>query len=80
MNILIVAIGSYGDVLPLVGLAKTLLNRGHDVTFFTNEHFTNLVQQAGLNFVPLGTVADYEAIANHPDLWRPHKGWRLLIW
>jgi len=79
MNILIVAVGSYGDVLPLVGLAKTLLNRGHDVTFFTNEHFADLVRQAGLNFVPLGTVADYEAIANHPDLWHPHKGWRLLM-
>ena len=79
MNILIMAVGSYGDVLPLVGIARELRSRGHDVTFFTNEHFADLVQQAGLNIVPLGTVADYEALANHPDLWHPHKGWRLLM-
>ena len=69
MNALMMAVGSYGDVLPLVGITRELRSRGHDVTFFTNEHFTDLVQQAGLNVVPLGTVADYEAIANHPDLW-----------
>lgn len=79
MNVLLVAIGSYGDVLPLVGIARELRSRGHDITFFTNEHFGNLVQEAGLDFVSLGTVADYEALANHPDLWHPHKGWRLLM-
>ena len=79
MNVLIVAVGSYGDVLPLVGLGRELCFRGNDVTFFTNAHFAELVQHAKLNFVPLGTVADYDAIANHPDLWHPHKGWRLIM-
>ncbi len=79
MNILIVAVGSYGDVLPLVGLGRELRSRRHDVTFFTNGHFTNLVQHAGLNFIAMGSAEEYDAVANHPDLWHPHKGWRVIM-
>ena len=79
MNILIVAVGSYGDVLPLVGLGRELYSRGHNVTLFTNDHFANCVQQAGLSFVPMGAAEEYDAVANHPDLWHPHKGWRVIM-
>ena len=78
MNMLVVAIGSYGDVLPLVGLARELKKRGHTVTFFTNDHFAQLIQRAGLDFVALGTAAEYDSIANHPDLWHPQKGWKVV--
>lgn len=79
MNILIVAVGSYGDVLPLVGLGRALRSRNHAVTLFTNGHFADLVQQAGLDFVPMGSAEEYDAVANHPDLWHPHKGWRVIM-
>jgi UDP:flavonoid glycosyltransferase YjiC (YdhE family) len=79
MNILIVTVGSYGDVLPLVGLGRELRSRGHGVTFFTNGHFADLIQQAELKFVPMGSAEEYDAVANHPDLWHPHKGWRLIM-
>lgn len=79
MNVLIVAVGSYGDVLPLVGLGRALRSRGHAVTLFTNAHFANLVQQAGLNFVAMGSAEEYDAVANHPDVWHPHKGWRVIM-
>jgi len=79
MTILIVAVGSYGDVLPLVGLGRALRSRGHAVTLFTNSHFANLVQHAGLQFVAMGSAEEYEEVANHPDLWHPHKGWRVIM-
>lgn len=79
MTILIVAVGSYGDVLPLVGLGRALRSRGHAVTLFTNGHFANLVQHAGLHFVAMGSAEEYDAVANHPDLWHPHKGWRVIM-
>jgi len=79
LNILIVAVGSYGDVLPLVGLGRELRSRGHGVTFFTNGHFANLVQQAGIDFVALETAEEYDAVVNNPDLWHPHKGWRVIM-
>ncbi len=79
MNILILAVGSYGDVLPLVGLGREFCSRGHTVTLFTNGHFGNLIQQTGLNFVALGSADEYDAMADNPILWHPHKGWRLLM-
>jgi UDP:flavonoid glycosyltransferase YjiC (YdhE family) len=79
MNILILAIGSYGDVLPLVGLGREFCSRGHDVKFFTNRHFGSLIQQAGMNFVALGSADDYDDMVNNPALWHPHKGWRLIM-
>ncbi len=79
MKILIITVGSYGDVLPLVGLGRELRARGHTITFFTNGHFSNLVQQAGLGFVPMGSAVEYDEVANHPDLWHPHKGWRVIM-
>jgi UDP:flavonoid glycosyltransferase YjiC (YdhE family) len=79
MNIVILAIGSYGDVLPLVGLGRELRSRNHDVTLITNSHFANLVHLAGLPFVPFGTAEEYDAMADNPALWHPHKGWRLLM-
>ena len=79
MNILILAVGSYGDVLPLVGLGREFCSRGHKVIFFTNGHFANLVQHAGLNFVVLGSAEEYDTLADNPALWHPHKGWRLIM-
>ena len=78
MTILVIAIGSYGDVLPLVRLALELQTRGHHVTFFTNDHFADLVQRAGLDFIALGTAAEYDSLANHPNLWHPRKGWKVI--
>ncbi len=79
MNILMVAVGSYGDVLPLVGLGRALHSRGHAVTLLTNGHFSNLVKQAGLDFVAMGSAEEYDEVANHPDLWHAHKGWRVIM-
>ena len=79
MNILIVSVGSYGDVLPLVGLGRELRARGHSITLFTNSHFSDLIQRAGLGFVPMGSAEEYDEVANHPDLWHPHKGWRVIM-
>lgn len=79
MNVLILAIGSYGDVLSLVGMGRRLQQRGHAVTMFTNGHFRELVRKAGLACVSTGTTEDYDAMANNPALWHPHKGWRLIM-
>lgn len=79
MNILIVSVGSYGDVLPLIGLGRELRARGHTITFFTSTHFATLVQQAELSFIAIGSTEEYDEVANNPDLWNPHKGWRLIM-
>jgi rhamnosyltransferase subunit B len=79
MHMLVVAIGSYGDVLPLVGMARRLQQRGHVVTLCTNGHFGEIVQQAGLDYIEMGTADEYDSVADNPALWYPHTGWRLIM-
>ena len=53
MHITILALGSYGDVLPLATLGKGLKVAGHQVRVATFENFEKLVIQHGLDFYPI---------------------------
>jgi rhamnosyltransferase subunit B len=76
---LVTAIGSYGDVHPMVGLSAALAARGHDVTIVTNPYFADVVASAGLEMLPIGTAEDYIKLSQHPDLWHPIGGSRLVL-
>lgn len=78
VHILVTAIGSYGDVHPMIGLARQLQRRGHRVTFVVNPHFADLVRRAGLDMVPLGAAHEYEQVLQSPDLWHPTRGLRTI--
>lgn len=58
-NILIVTIGSAGDVYPFLALAVGLKHRGHHVTLVTSMYFEDLIQNEGIDFIPVGTREDY---------------------
>lgn len=73
-RMLLVAMGSAGDVNPFVGIGLALVARGHDVTVITNEHFRRAVERTGLSFARAGTDAQYAAAIDHPDFWHPTKG------
>ena len=74
MRLLITALGSYGDVFPMVGLAQAMLGRGHQVGILANPHFQSYIEAEGIDFIPVGTEADYQELAHHPDLWHPIRG------
>lgn len=78
MNVLLIALGSAGDVHPLVRLGLALERRGHSVTVITSGYFEGLLRRVGLKMIPLGEAADYQTLTMHPDLWHPTKGPRLL--
>jgi sterol 3beta-glucosyltransferase len=50
MKITIIAIGSRGDVQPLVALGLGLKSNGHDITVATHAIFEGFVQRHGLGF------------------------------
>jgi rhamnosyltransferase subunit B len=77
-NILLMPVGSHGDVHPYIPLGQALQARGHDVTLITSVHFEPLARKAGVPFVGLGTEADYHAALDHPDLWTPARGFRVV--
>jgi rhamnosyltransferase subunit B len=78
-HFIISALGSYGDVHPMVGLGAALAGRGHRVQIVTNPYFADVVAGAGLELLPLGAREDYVALSQHPDLWHPLRGPRLVM-
>ena len=73
MNILIVAIGSMGDVNPFVKIGTALRQRGHDVTFLSNSYFSESVQNAGLDFISVGSIEEYNKMVEEVDLNNPSE-------
>lgn len=71
LKILLMPVGSAGDVHPFVGLGVALKQRGHEVTLATNGHFRGLVERAGLTFVELGTAEQFRQVMEDPALWKP---------
>jgi len=54
LNIVILIVGSRGDVQPFIALGKELLKYGHRIRLATHETFRSFVLDAGLGFYPLG--------------------------
>jgi UDP:flavonoid glycosyltransferase YjiC (YdhE family) len=54
-RVLVIALGSTGDVNPMLGIASTLRGRGHDVHFLANPVFECFALAADLPFTPVGT-------------------------
>ncbi|GIW87838.1 MAG: rhamnosyltransferase subunit B [Isosphaeraceae bacterium] len=79
MRVLLVPIGSHGDVHPFIGLGRKLAERGHEVVVVTNEHFAGMVEAAGLRFEPFGTEAQFREAIGDPGLWRPLEGLRHVM-
>lgn len=73
MHFILTAIGSYGDVHPMVGLGKTLKARGHRVSIVTNPYFADVVSRAGVDLLPLGDIDDYRRLTDHPNVWNPRR-------
>lgn len=48
MDARLVALGSHGDVLPMIALGVELRRRGHSVTLASAPQFGPLIERAGL--------------------------------
>lgn len=65
MRVLILTLGSRGDVQPYVALGTELSTRGHEVTVATSTDFRNAIEGAGLGY---GEIAlDFRAITAQPE-------------
>lgn len=79
MNVLLITLGSAGDVHPFVGIGKALHERGHRVTVATSDYFEPVVREAGLEFAGICPCAAYLSLVSNPDIWHPLKGFRILV-
>jgi rhamnosyltransferase subunit B len=78
LELLLPAIGSAGDVHPLLALGIALQSRGHRATILTNPIFQELIEGQGMGFLPVGTIDDARATIADPDLWHPRKGFEVV--
>ncbi|CAO2834094.1 unnamed protein product [Amaranthus hypochondriacus] len=54
LNIVLLVVGTRGDVQPFLAIAKRLQEFGHHVRLATHSNFRGFVKSAGVEFYPLG--------------------------
>lgn len=59
MKIIIYALGTSGDINPMVGIGKLMVDRGYFVIFLTSDYFKELIEISGFEFVGVGTKEEY---------------------
>ena len=77
-HVLVVAVGTAGDLYPFLRIARELIARGHRVTLLAPPVHAEAVARAGVPFQGLGSTEQFLAAMAHPDVWHPRKGFRVL--
>ena len=78
LHIVAVALGSFGDVHPFLGIGRALAARGHAVDLLANPLYEDAVQGAGLTFTPIGSREIFETAIDDPRMWTLRHGARCL--
>lgn len=66
MKIIMVTLGSVGDINPFIWMGRVLLKVGHQVVFLTNPYYEKLIAAEEFEFHPIGTVDDYNIATTPP--------------
>src|ERR1041384_6674047 len=67
-NVLLITIGTGGDILPFLRIGKALKARGHAPTVLTNSQFADLVRQAALEFRTFTAAEERDRTHEEGDL------------
>jgi rhamnosyltransferase subunit B len=78
-HIVLLPLGSAGDVFPFIWLGRKLIARGHRVTMITACLFEEPARKAGLEFVPLGTKEEFESLQRDARIWKPFQATQLVF-
>lgn len=78
MHVIIAAVGTSGDTLPLIELAQHLKASGHEVDFIGLAHFAHRAQRVGLPFHSVGADNLFEEMARDSIAWDWDVGFRSL--
>ncbi len=73
-SIIITAVGSAGDLHPHLGLATQLQQRGHRVSVLTSPNYRDSVENAGVEYVPCGSLELMAGVLLDPRVWHAKKG------
>lgn len=79
MHFIISALGTAGDVLPFVAIAKALMSRGDRVTLLTCAPFIAVAKRNGVDAVEVLSQAEYDKTLQDPRLWKPNEGFVAAV-
>ncbi len=79
MRVLITTAGSHGDINPFVAIGRALRERGHAALMLVNPYYRDLVEEAGVEFAPIGETLDLRDLKNHPDVMHRYRGGRTVL-
>jgi rhamnosyltransferase subunit B len=77
-RMIVAGLGSHGDVHPFLAVGRTLQLRGHDVVMILPAMYEMLTRSLGLQFVPAGTVDEFDRFSSRRELWDPLKGFQVV--
>jgi rhamnosyltransferase subunit B len=78
-RIIVTAHGTLGDVLPFVGLARALAERGHEVRVLASPGFGRLFEGLPVTYKALGDLDAHDDALHHRDLWRGRRGFAVVM-
>jgi len=78
-HIILCAVGSAGDVHPILGLGRLLQQQGCRITFLTAGYFKPQVERAGFEFVDTLPDCDFRQLLNDPLIWHAIRGTRKVM-
>jgi rhamnosyltransferase subunit B len=78
MRILISTLGSHGDMHPFLGIGRELRRRGHQVTIIAPAMYAELAGSTNFEFVPAGTVEQFDRLSGDPDIWHPRRALAVI--
>jgi UDP:flavonoid glycosyltransferase YjiC (YdhE family) len=73
MHVVLISVGTDGDIFPYVGLGSVLRERGHSVALAVSEPYEPLAKELGFAFHALVSAAENRELFEHPDFWKPLK-------
>lgn len=78
VDVIVIGLGSAGDVHPHIGLALALQRRGHRVLLVAPSVFRPLAERTGLEFAGLLSDEEWHAALHDPNLWHPFRSFPVV--
>jgi rhamnosyltransferase subunit B len=79
LKCLLVCIGSFGELYPLLGIGRALAQRGHEVLVVANPFYEQQVRELGFGFAPLGSVTEMDEYLSNPSTWHLWSFWKVSM-
>ncbi|MCJ8346004.1 glycosyltransferase [bacterium] len=68
MRLLLISLGSYGDILPMISIGQEFLQKGHEVSLMSNGRFKKLAISNGFSFIEISSKEEYQTTIQSIDV------------